>query len=283
MRAVHFAHLKYLKRDGEGTIVTRIPPHCDHWHDRLCESPHPPAKVLRDSLAKEECVADDIMRSFFDEVAAAIENARSGQRDWEAFDIAHRVVSSNVQRYTLLGPEVARHRFDVALRVVRIMDFQHLMRLQFILSSFCLYDFPDVHDDDFKEAFDDKRQIKLGNDLGIVWITEATSVTGRLGIQEISMITRDQARRVYQELGLVNDGAAPFGAFFVTYRPDKYKLVVRVPRVFDAIGASVFKLVTAPDPECGFTVSLRPDTNGHPEAVHSETSVVPDEWVWLQS
>lgn len=256
--------------------------HRELWHNRLSASSRPCAIILRESLEKENCIPKDVMEAFFVDVVAAVKHVNEKGLNWDAVDIAHKVVSSNKKKYTFLGPKVPGHRFQVALRFIKAEELSRVIPRQFARSGCSLSDVHKISDEHFERAFGIVTEpLRLGNRLDIVWVTEATRIVERFGIKDISSAKRKQGQHVYKELGLSNNEPGPLRAFLATYRPRELNLDLKIPRVFDAIGAQVFKLETSTRAESGHTVPLLPGADGLPEAIHRRATITPDEWVWV--
>lgn len=189
----------------------------------------------------------------------------------KAAEQAYKVVKGDPDRFVCQGNPVHDERFVQLFRidgvdVLRYRVPEALAKVGLRHKDVILGNVPQ---EELRALSDEyKGEVKLGNDLQIVWVTD-----------------RDEAAPLLDDWEQLSDllgrpsGGAEARCIFCGYNRSATGRTLHVPRVLDAIGIAEFEVNEDCSAEAGKTRPItRPPEEGLPEAVHRSCEVVPDLW-----
>ena len=188
----------------------------------------------------------------------------------EAYNLALSLVADQDLGLTCSGNEVPEDMFTVLFR------FESVDTLQLRVPDACAViglkrgeQVLSITDEDLATLTDEySGPVKLGNRIGIVWVTDHEQVKPLLA----------DLRQLADRLGLELD-AALSRIIICVYARSGTPESLHVPRALDGLDQVLFRVNLDCSAPCGFTrLASDPNMWGLPEAVHRSCSVTPQTW-----
>lgn len=242
-----------------------VPNTCEKWA-QMMERGTTGEPAILENLRQEQCIHKETTDKFFEALAKAGEPKSAA----EAKSMAYHVVKNDQKDFTCQRRQVPDNIFAVLFRLEDVPTLQYripdvLKKIGINADDLISGRLPDDELLVLTDEYDGP--VSLGNDLGIVWITDEDAVSS----------IRDDLREVADRLGILSLLNA-HRCVLCVFRKDKTGKTFHVPSALDAIKNPEFKVVEDCSADCGETQPLTPGKEGLPEAVHSECEVIPTVW-----
>ena len=243
-----------------------IPSACQAWEQMMASGSGKEQGILA-NVRKDPCLPDGTEHDFFTRLAdsGALQDAE------EAAGQAYKVVKGDPDRFVCQGNPVPGERFVRLFRIDSVDALRY--RVPEVLANVGLTDkdviLSHVPDEDLRVVTDEyKGEVKLGNDLQIVWVTDRYE----------ALPVMSDWKLLSDRLGRPSDGVEA-RCIFCGYNRNATGRTLHVPRVLDAIGRAEFEVNEDCSAEAGKTSPIaRLPEEGLPEAVHRSCEVVPELW-----
>ena len=251
----------------------KIPPKCQGWADEMKRGSNAENVVLR-NMQDDSCLDQDVEDDFFNDLAVkGVPVFPSAAWRW-----AREVVEDKPNRYLCQGKEVPNDRFEVLVRFTNTRNMKYVLTQSEWTRLETTFGLP--KNTPF-ERLDETRQsvvmksikgpLNLGTATALVWATENGAVRTNL-----SSLPKVPAQ-VIEDLGL-DQFVGEEQCLVISYRRDKTRQPIHVPRILDAIGHPRFQPTSDCGAECGKTLPLSGVlADGLPEAIHRYCTVEPEE------
>lgn len=249
-----------------GSRLVNIPSTCQVW-ERMMKSGDGEERKILANVRKDPCLPDETEHVFFTLLA----NSGAPADANEAAGQAYKVVKGDADRFVCQGNQVPGERFTKLFRIDSVDALRY--RIPEALAKVGLGHkdviMGDIPEEELRALTNEyKGEVKLGNDLHIVWVTDRDEAPPLLG----------DWKQLSDRLGRPSDGAEAC-CIFCGYNRDATEQTLHVPRTLDAIKIAEFVVNEDCSAESGRTRPItRPPEEGLPEAVHRSCEVVPYLW-----
>ena len=242
-----------------------FPQQCQTWVDSMRAGSEKEQRVLH-NLLEDPCIDDGVASAFVEALGKDGTYTAPAEAHRRAID----VIRADPDRFLRHGRVVPPH---LCLRLLRLEDVQSLgYRVRGALDRLGLTE---------RELFDDASEetlraittewdgdVELGNRLGVVWVTDADNAEPMMG--DLTLLSDRLGRSLDPD---------ETQCVVCVYNRDAMGGTLHVPRALDAMDSSQFQ----PNKDCSADTGWSRPINGSPseglpEAVHPECTLVPEIW-----
>ncbi|TKJ36234.1 MAG: hypothetical protein CEE38_12520 [Planctomycetes bacterium B3_Pla] len=239
-----------------------IPDRCKSWLEKIKCGNEQAQKIL-ENLRRDNCIKSEISEEFFKRLEAKGDPCSPE----DAKNTAIGIVTDDPDRFVCQGGRIPSDSFNTLFRLEQVTNLGRLIpinRKKIGIKDQKTFDRKQLSDDEINDLIHDFKEVKLGNLLDIVWVTDAEE-SGQIGSGEL-----------VDRLGLTPLAEAE-RCLKIVYKREKAKKNLHLPRSFDGIDQGPFEVVEDCNADAGKTVPLSlPREQGLPEVVHRGCRVKPE-------